>query len=244
MIEAFDIPAFMGAFCRAVGMLFFLPLSMTLLNVLFRFGLGLMLALIGLFWGGSPAGTPYLYDVLIGVVLALPFLLGHQLIAGWGELLDTQRGQSFGFLYDSSSGEQSLPTAQLLGWLFFAVCAASGAFALLIFNYLSSFSMINTELLSFVSLAEAIFPVIVATLTRTFMLFLPLATLFVLVDILFGIISRFSPGGLVQGEAFLLKSLFGLGVVYLAFGRSDLLLWLQSLAVIPIDKLLPTYLLN
>jgi|GEM_PF-2927801 len=244
MIEAFDISAFMGAFCRAVGMLFFLPLSMTMISVLFRFGLGLMLALIGLLWGGSPGDTPYVFEVLIGIVLALPFLLGHQLISGWGELLDTQRGQSFGFFYDSTGGEQSLPTAQLLGWLFFAVAAASGAFALLIFNYLQSFRIVRTELVTFAGLGEVIFPVVLATLSQTFMLFLPLACLFVLVDFLFGIVSRFAPGSLVQGEAFLLKSLFGLSVVYLAFGSSELLIWLQSLAVMPLETLFPETLID
>ena len=225
-MEAF-LAAAAPVFLRAIGLVAILPLGDGIMLVT-RTALALGLTLL---YAGhvtvSPSGlTPFgaVFELLLGAVIGLPAALVTECVAMYGELVDNGRGQNQANVYDPLNN-QTVSYLALIGKHFaWYALLALGILPSIVASFVESFSAIPTgggELI--VNAAMRVIVYCAEILGTTFVLFLPCAVLFLLVEIAAGCVSKVSTRAGLSGESFLVKT----GAVFL------LLLGLQHFNLLP-----------
>ena len=198
-------------FLRAVGLVAVLPLGDGLMlfgRTALAFGLTLLYA------GHVPAMTASLtpggalFEVALGAAIGLPAALVTECVAMYGELLDNGRGQNQANVYDPLNN-QTVSYLALVGKHFaWYVLLALGILPGIVGSFLHSFTAVPTGGGSELFAGAAMRVVVFCTelLGTTFLLFLPCAVLFLLIEIVAGFISKASTRSGLSSEAFLVKT--------------------------------------
>ncbi|MCB0338510.1 MAG: flagellar biosynthetic protein FliR [Bdellovibrionales bacterium] len=230
-------------FVRASGFSAFLPISTSQKDVILRFGLAIGMAMA--FYDPTPleiSATPIAlcFEFLLGILVALPTYLLVQVMAGWGEIFDSARGQTIGRWYDpSGNGAGDSPTARLLEGASWAFLVLSGALIVMLSGFAESLLLFPVGAGSPDSagdLGMQTVKLIIANLDQLFSLFLPVAALFFILDLLSGFLAKLLPNLSLSSETFQIKSILGLfllGALVSHGGSIDILskLWGSSIAL-------------
>lgn len=215
-------------FLRSAGLVFIVPPFREFLGMSGRISLVIALALLGVVIldrrGMLAQDIPLLLEFPIGILLGLPLLLAQSVLEGIGELLDTTRGQSMQAVYNPGMQEGTFPLSQLFRLLLWGVILQSDIFSELVQGLLECGrpGAVHTW-----RDAMELANVLLSSLAGTFYSFLPIGMALVSIDLLVGMVSRFFPGYLVQGESFIAKSTF-LAVLLLVPDMSSLLFQVGS----------------
>jgi type III secretion protein T len=231
-LQESEILGYVAAYLRALGFFTFLPLGN--INPLIRNALALLSALALGFSVAAPVNLSVislLYEFLIGVALALPLAILVECVMMWGNLTDAGRGLSIAAIYDASIRGSQKPTGMFLRYAVLALLAMAGVLEHTVFGLVHS-----TELIPLASvgsewsaeLGSKMLGLLATALPQMFVAYLPLAGLFLVIDLGSGVISRVVPQTLGFAETFILKTA-ALLFLLLATSQSDLGAIAQSL---------------
>lgn len=218
MVGSFDLSTTAAVFLRCTGMFSILPLSQIHVSGAHRIGLSLLLALV-LQEGVATqpvSGFGIGGEFLIGMLLAMPAALLLQCAIIWGELLDWGRGLTMANLIDPASQHSLSPFSILMNWLLWCYVLLMGGVELLVAGLLKSYQAVPAYGLTPLALSgvgAGLLSLISQQLNGAFSAFLPLAAIYLLVDLSVGLLSKLVPQVCFSHESFILKS--GLALVFL-----------------------------
>lgn len=207
-----SLPVLAAIFFRALGFLSVLPIGEGVTAVFHRTALAFGLALLcgwGVADGGNLNWSLLVYEFLIGVVIVLPLALLVSMAEGFGELLDTVRGQSISSFFDANSGTQSSVSGGLFKYGLWAMVTTLGALNSSVIGFSQSLTVIpigQATLIDLSGLSILILQVCGTMLTGLFVVIAPFAFAFLLIDFAIGIIAKMKPGFQLSQEAFVVKT--------------------------------------
>lgn len=213
-------------FLRTIGLMVALPFSFDAVSTGQRifFAVGLTFII-----GVDPehVAAPslwWLLEFFIGFIVAMPVALVVAGAAHVGEFFDLGRGETIGSLMDPLSGSQTSNSALLLrsySWLKLLVL---GILPLLVLGLWRSAQVLPPGMnngQTLVLLGEGMLIVVTTLLATGFDYALPTATVFLMVDIAVGFLSKVVPNVSLNNESFLVKSILGF-MVLLAVDQMDI----------------------
>jgi flagellar biosynthesis protein FliR len=205
-------------FARSLGMLAIIPLSFDLFSIFLRIAFSLLVAIS--LNGYAPFSPESSWGVLAGnfiagVALGLPSALLVHGAEWFGETFDSARGQSIGSVIDPFH-QSSTAMAQLCGSAGWAIVLLGGFVPNSLIALAESFRVLPiTEniLMNSAGLGQNIFHLLAIFLDGAARVALPLATLFVMIEFLCGVLAKLVPGASLASESFQLKFWIGFLVV-------------------------------
>lgn len=212
-------------FCRVFGFSLFLPLGKGLsdnfVRILFSFVLALALC------KSFPVFTHFsivaiFIELIIGVLIALPFAFSLDVFCNISEFFDLARGMNIAQVYDPSfEGERSV-LSMIFRQALWAYFLWQGFMFFLLNVFLKSYQLYSpwkgADFSSFYTLLEkylvSYLYYFLEILALSFSLSLPFLVLFILVDLFFAFLAKLLPKIQMQSESFLVKSFLGGVLVY------------------------------
>lgn len=223
---------------RALGLVAILPFGDGLMLVTrsaMAFGLSLLCIDVvpPTSTGLDPAAV--LLQFGVGIALGLPAAIVTECLAIAGELIDNGRGQNQANVYEPLHN-QTVSYLALFGKHFtWYVLLALGVLPALVGNFVRSFAVIPVTAgfttMAPISMEALLF--LTEALGSTFLLILPFATLFLLIEIAAGFVSKGSSRSGLSGEVFLVKSTLAF-LLLLAIQQFDLSVGLSVVAESPL----------
>ncbi len=201
-------------------MLAIIPLGDGSIGILRKLPLAVLLALMaGPVKTFDPiAGLPG--EVFIGLLIGLPLALLITAAGMFGDLFDTERGQSLATIYDPLQDVQESATGILLKNLLWAELLFLGAGEDLVRGFILSFERIAPGSLNsegwFFEL-DALLTFLTSRGILIFKIFIPWAVLFLAVEISMGFVSKVVPQVSLSSESFQLKSYLGVLILASAY---------------------------
>jgi flagellar biosynthesis protein FliR len=207
-----------GIFFRALGAVAILPLGTATSGLLKRVMIALLAVL--LFAGRVPAvdgvsANAIVGEFVTGILLSLPLALMVMVARMLGELFDVGRGQTISSLYDPGSMASVTPSALLLRWYVWVQLLVMGVFEPALVGFVKSFSVTasgTASLSDLIRLGVPLCQMIAITMSKMFLLFMPMSVLFLAVDFAVGCFGKLLPGLQLQAEMFQLKTYLGFGL--------------------------------
>lgn len=231
---------------RALGALAVLPFPNGTFPAQLRFLFGGLLgAVIATRWcaqGGAEAHFSLgasVFEFVLGSIIALPAALVVSGAGMLGELFDAGRGQSIGSFYDPLIETQDSLSAALhrnLVWTVLLVGGFGEDLAAQMVRSADLFPLGLTDTVSLAHLTRGLVVFLNTGLMRVFTMFLPIAFLYLAIDVALGFIGKIVPNVINSNEAFVLKSAAGMALLWLAW-RSGLADSLQLLATPALERL-------
>jgi type III secretory pathway component EscT len=204
---------------RCFGLVVFLPVSLSI-----RLSVVVMMVCISYEHGVSISGVWLYLQFLVGAVIGVSLLFIKEGALTLGSLLDAGRGQTLGMILNPVESEPSSPLGGAVSETVWYFCIVKGIIPLAMISYLRSFDVFPLRGkidLSFEVFGEIILKSAGAIIVHTSPMLLILATIMVLIDFVFLMISAFWKLDGLTPEHNLLRSLlvfFGLSVVLYSDG--------------------------
>ena len=208
------------AYARAWGMLLVLPLGERGIGFARKSLLALGLAILADGSAPPPAGNSVLWaarEAAIGMVLGLPCACVVTLAGMLGELFDVMRGQSIAPIFDPIQESQESISAVLLRQLTWVELLCLGIFEQLIGQYQRSFSILGVGSALSSELTARFLSLLLQASAQAFVLFVPFAALFFIIEMMLGFVSKAVPAVGLWSEALQLKSYLGYALMLLAW---------------------------
>ena len=201
-------------FFRAFGVLILLPFGESVwMSLPARVIVAICMATLA---GGIPFAEGSFLPLIvgrelgIGMVCAIPLSM---VIAGagiFGDLFDTSRGQNVATLYDPLHETQDSAVAVLAKNITWVHLLLLGVFERILVNYFDSFQKFSiTSKVDLVQSAHTLLLFLGSSCSEIFLLFLPWATLFLLIELCLAFFARAIPNISLSSESFQLKSYLG-----------------------------------
>jgi len=213
---------FILACMRAFGMLLVLPLGREIRGVtgrlLFALGLGFVVALERSSAAEVASIAECILGLLLGALLALPTALLVAFARMGAELFDAARGQHMAELIDPLYADNISALALFARTAMWNFILLAGGLELLVAAYLQSFEIVPLNAraeLSSSKIAEQVLLIVAHQFAEVMGRFLPLATLFLGVEIFLGFLSRLLPRISFVTESFTLKTVLGFLVLFI-----------------------------
>lgn len=197
-------------FFRAIGLVVALPLSgprgiprLTIAMIISSLGWSAELHVVDL------SVNYFVQEFLIGYILALPLTLCVEFLGMFCGLAEQGRGATIAMIYDPTSNKTLQPLAVLGRNLMIALLFCSGACVELVSGFVSSLTLlpIGTFSHSPIQFGTLLLQLVIPLLGSLFSAFIPLATLYLIVEFGFGLVAKAAPQLLTIGESFQMKSL-------------------------------------
>ncbi|MCB0321018.1 MAG: flagellar biosynthetic protein FliR [Bdellovibrionales bacterium] len=205
-------------FARSIGFVLLLPGGFRIFPFTARLIVALVLTFGFLGSSGAfvdRAASPLVWtflligEALIGAAISLPLSLAVDAMGMFGDLLEKGRGQQLGMAYGADTGGQTAILAQFFQYATIASLYLSGSLLSVTATFGESLQILPHSGGATQSLApwgELLFSVFGNVVSEVFFWFLPIAMLFVTVDICLGVVSKLVPGMPLFGEMFTCKS--------------------------------------
>jgi|GEM_PF-4338506 len=214
-------------FFRAIGLITILPFGDGVMGTAQRIGLAAGIALcfgphatVGAdLVGRSPAELSWmiaLAEFCIGILIGLPLAIICECAASWGELFDLTRGQNMAAIFDPANGQSSSTVATMMRYGCITLLFGAGVLTGTIIGFGQSLVLIppgSVSSLDLMATAQSVLVLIAAMLRGLFSSFLPLAVVFICVEIAFGVLSKTRSGLAVAAESFTVKTVLGILVL-------------------------------
>jgi flagellar biosynthesis protein FliR len=153
-----------------------------------------------------------LLELLFGGLLVLPLIIVLELIAGLGELFDAIRGQTLAGQYSMNGGAPEGVSSFGLKSFVWLLLLLSGVFEQLLLSVAESFRVLPVGSLMLQNvgvLSRQLCKLFIYECTVLLQVFLPLAVLFILVEIFVAVLQIVLPNTSLQAETFIAKTLVG-----------------------------------
>ncbi len=207
-------------FIRALGFITIVPWSgspvFNFSKLLLAFGLALC-AFDSSSYHHTPDILDYLQEFFIGLLVGLPGAVFVCCISVFGELFDLSRGQSIGVFIDPLSNNQQSQMGIFGSSLSWTVLLLGDGIYTLINNFQRSISMVPPGSLQALEIALAgkkMFFIVCENLNDIFAAFLPLALIFLMIDLCSGILQKTIPNISLSSESFQAKTLLGMLTIF------------------------------
>ncbi|MCB0335662.1 MAG: flagellar biosynthetic protein FliR [Bdellovibrionales bacterium] len=217
LFASFDI-VFLAYATRALGFFALLPFDSFNKELVTKL---LLATACGLYFRVSQISTveytgSLWLEPIVGVLLAIPLFIVLEIAGSLGELIDQGRGQTIGSFYDPTLGLPQSTLSRLFRWGTWACILQSGIVEVSLGHLWCSLQVLDTSQLAMEAVAHLSFAALqfaLDLLALGFSFFLPFCCLFLLIDILVGMLGKLAPQISLQAESFQLKTLLSFGIV-------------------------------
>ncbi len=235
------------AWLRIAPVMFFLPFfSNKLLNggiikncvvVYLALGLWPFFSSREILWEEINLGEIFLYEVLVGLVLALilglPFMIANII----GELIDMQRGETISSIIDPASGTEASELAVLISYITCMVFLAQGGMYQLASIFAQSYQLLpfaeGFSSFNSLSLGEWLNKMVVKGIILTAPI---LVTLFI-IEVALGLYSRFCPQLNAFSLSLAIKSIIAFIVFLLYFKNEVPDILVNMISILPLSDI-------
>lgn len=230
----------LSCFARALGMLAILPIATFFTGFFTRSTLAFILALICALDYKQQVDSTLLNIVLnfcVGVMLSMPARLVVVSFEAYGEFLDAGRGQTIAAVYNPMTESPSSQTSTILSSLSWSVLVYLGYLIILFQSYFQSFKILHPGINSFQFISNSatqIFLCLNLVVQASILHYLPLAAVFLGIDVIFAFCSKSLNNTHLYSENFQLKTYLSLLLLVFIL-NSDLDLSFFSIALPRLD---------
>lgn len=212
-----------SVFLRCLGFMVAMPIGFSFVTLGFRVIVAVLLS-FSLDSLNLHSQNFEITEIILGYAIGLPLSLIVSLGNSFGSLFDSARGQTISNLYDSQTHAVSSVCALMFEKVVQLFVMCSGVLNQALLTLKNSFVLTPGAITdNFVSIGSKITQLIILELSQLFLLFLPFAAIFIVLEIAGGVLTKLIPRFSFIGEVFQLKSLLGFSclILFLRYGHID-----------------------